>query len=103
MNLFKEHDLRQLETQYAVHHDEAQFVQTTQEAAAQLRELFEADVARRPRGFPEQAQSTEPKTAQEAAAQLRELFEADVARRPRGFPEQLQSTETETTQAATPE
>jgi hypothetical protein len=66
VNLFKEHDLAQLEAQYAVHHDEAQLVQTAQEAAAQLRELFEADVARRPQGFPEQLPSTESETAQAA-------------------------------------
>jgi monovalent cation:proton antiporter-2 (CPA2) family protein len=52
VNLFREHDLAQLDAQYAVHHDEARVVQTSQQAAAQLRELFEADVARRPRGFP---------------------------------------------------
>jgi voltage-gated potassium channel Kch len=55
VTLFREHDLAQLETQYAVHHDEAQLVQTTQQAAEQLRELFEADVARRPRGFPDRS------------------------------------------------
>ena len=53
VTLFREHDEAQLEAQYAVHHDEAQLMQTSQQAAAQLRELFEADVARRPRGFPE--------------------------------------------------
>ena len=52
VNLFREHDQVQLETQYAVHHDENQLIQTAQQAAAQLRELFEADVARRPRAFP---------------------------------------------------
>jgi glutathione-regulated potassium-efflux system ancillary protein KefC/glutathione-regulated potassium-efflux system protein KefB len=51
VSLFREHDLAQLEAQYAVHHDEAQLVQTTRQAADQLHELFEADVARRPRGF----------------------------------------------------
>jgi glutathione-regulated potassium-efflux system ancillary protein KefC/glutathione-regulated potassium-efflux system protein KefB len=61
VNLFKEHDLAQLDAQYAVHHDEDQMVQTTQEAAAQLRELFEADVARRPRGFPEDAKLKQTK------------------------------------------
>ena len=55
VNFFKEHDVGQLNVQYAVHHDEAQLVQTTQQAAAQLRELFEADIARRPRDFPEDA------------------------------------------------
>jgi glutathione-regulated potassium-efflux system ancillary protein KefC/glutathione-regulated potassium-efflux system protein KefB len=52
VSLFREHDLAQLEAQYAVHQDEAQVIQTSREAAEQLRELFEADVSRRPRGFP---------------------------------------------------
>ena len=47
VELFREHDEAQLQAQYAVHHDEAELVQTTQQAAAQLRELFEADVATR--------------------------------------------------------
>jgi glutathione-regulated potassium-efflux system ancillary protein KefC/glutathione-regulated potassium-efflux system protein KefB len=59
--LFKQHDLDQLDAQYAVHHDEDQLVQTSQQAATQLRELFEADVARRPQGFPEPQQG-QPKT-----------------------------------------
>jgi glutathione-regulated potassium-efflux system ancillary protein KefC/glutathione-regulated potassium-efflux system protein KefB len=45
--IFREHDEAQLEAQYGVHHDEAQLVQTSRQAADQLRELFEADVARR--------------------------------------------------------
>ena len=53
VHLFKEHDEAQLESQYAVHHNEAQVVQTTQQAALQLRELFEADVERWPGGLPE--------------------------------------------------
>jgi glutathione-regulated potassium-efflux system ancillary protein KefC/glutathione-regulated potassium-efflux system protein KefB len=52
VSLFREHDLSQLETQYAFHQDEAQLAQTSREAAEQLRELFESDVARRPRDFP---------------------------------------------------
>ncbi|MGZ8230385.1 MAG: cation:proton antiporter domain-containing protein, partial [Burkholderiales bacterium] len=55
VSFFREHDLAQLEAQYAVHHDEAQVMQTAQQAAIQLRELFEADMARRPRGFPQRA------------------------------------------------
>ncbi|HET7159217.1 MAG TPA: cation:proton antiporter, partial [Burkholderiales bacterium] len=46
VELFREHDIEQLDAQYAVHHDEAQLVQTAQQAAVQLRELFEADIAR---------------------------------------------------------
>jgi glutathione-regulated potassium-efflux system ancillary protein KefC/glutathione-regulated potassium-efflux system protein KefB len=47
VTIFREHDEAQLEAQYGVHHDEAQLVQTARQAADQLRELFEADVARR--------------------------------------------------------
>jgi glutathione-regulated potassium-efflux system protein KefB len=53
ITVFREHDEAQLQAQYAVHHDEAQIIQTVQQASEQLRELFEADVAQRPRGFPE--------------------------------------------------
>ncbi len=45
VTLFKQHDEAQLEIQRAVHHDEAQLIQTAQQAASQLRELFEADIA----------------------------------------------------------
>ena len=48
VTMFREHDETQLEVQYAVHHDEAQVIQTAQQAAAQLRELFEADAATGP-------------------------------------------------------
>ena len=41
--LFKQHDEGQLEAQYAVHHDEAQLIQTSKEFAKQLEELFESD------------------------------------------------------------
>jgi voltage-gated potassium channel Kch len=54
IRFFREQDEAQLEAQYAVHHDEAQLIQTTQQVAAQLRELFEADVAEPPRTAPEQ-------------------------------------------------
>jgi glutathione-regulated potassium-efflux system ancillary protein KefC/glutathione-regulated potassium-efflux system protein KefB len=47
VEIFRQHDESQLVAQYAVHHDEAQLVQTARQAADQLRELFEADVARR--------------------------------------------------------
>jgi len=43
VTLFKQHDEERLEAQYAVQHDEAQLIQTSKEAAAQLQELFEAD------------------------------------------------------------
>ena len=43
--LFKQHDEAQLDQQYALQHDEAQFIQTVKEAADQLKELFEADAA----------------------------------------------------------
>jgi glutathione-regulated potassium-efflux system ancillary protein KefC/glutathione-regulated potassium-efflux system protein KefB len=44
VQLFREHDTRQLDAQYAVRQDEAQLIQTTAQAAAQLQELFESDV-----------------------------------------------------------
>jgi monovalent cation:proton antiporter-2 (CPA2) family protein len=53
IRFFREHDEAQLDGQYAVHHDEAQLIQTTQQVAAQLNELFEADMAQQPRAFPE--------------------------------------------------
>jgi glutathione-regulated potassium-efflux system protein KefB len=49
--LFKQHDEGQLDAQYAVHHDEAQLIQTSKEFAAQLEELFESD-RQPPQGFP---------------------------------------------------
>jgi glutathione-regulated potassium-efflux system ancillary protein KefC/glutathione-regulated potassium-efflux system protein KefB len=42
--LFEKHDAKLLAAQYAVRQDEQQFIQTTAQAAAQLQELFEADV-----------------------------------------------------------
>jgi glutathione-regulated potassium-efflux system ancillary protein KefC/glutathione-regulated potassium-efflux system protein KefB len=44
VELFREHDARQLDAQYAVRQDEEQLIQTTAQAAAQLQELFESDV-----------------------------------------------------------
>lgn len=52
VTLFKQHDEEQLEVQHAVQHDEAQLIQTTQQAAEQLKEVFEADVAYFPRQSP---------------------------------------------------
>jgi len=48
VTLFKQHDENTLDAQYAVRHDEAQLIQTSKEAAAQLQELFETDIARPP-------------------------------------------------------
>jgi monovalent cation:proton antiporter-2 (CPA2) family protein len=42
--LFQEHDEKLMDEQYAVRQDEAQLIQTTAQAAAQLQEVFEADV-----------------------------------------------------------
>lgn len=42
--IFRKHDLGLLERQYAIGEDEKQFIQTSAQAAAQLHELFEADV-----------------------------------------------------------
>lgn len=41
--LFRQHDEEQLDAQYAIHHDEAQLIQSAKQAAEQLRELFESD------------------------------------------------------------
>jgi len=41
--LFRRHDEQQLEAQYAVQEDEQQLIQTSRQAADQLRELFESD------------------------------------------------------------
>ena len=53
MALFRRHDEKQLEAQYAVQHDEAQLIQTTREAAEQLQGLFEADSQQRQEEFPQ--------------------------------------------------
>ena len=42
--LFKAHDESLMDEQYAVRQDEAQLIQTAAQAAAQLREVFDADV-----------------------------------------------------------
>ncbi len=53
ITLFKHHDEEQLSAQYAVHHDEAQMIQTARDAATQLKELFEADAIGPQAGFPQ--------------------------------------------------
>jgi glutathione-regulated potassium-efflux system protein KefB len=45
VTLFRRHDEKQLDVQYAVQHDEAQLIQTTKQAAEQLQDLFESDAA----------------------------------------------------------
>src|SRR2546425_1238990 len=55
VSLFRQHDEQRLEAQYAVQHDEAQLIQTSREAAAQLQELFEADGLQPLPGFPQPA------------------------------------------------
>ena len=45
VSLFRKHDVDLIERQYAVRQDEQQLIQTSAQAAAQLQELFEADVA----------------------------------------------------------
>ncbi|HTF15547.1 MAG TPA: monovalent cation:proton antiporter-2 (CPA2) family protein [Burkholderiales bacterium] len=57
VTLFKQHDEQRLEAQYAVQHDEAQLIQTSKEAAAQLQELFESDGLQPLPGFPQPAAS----------------------------------------------
>jgi len=49
---FKQHDEERLQAQYAIHHDEVKFIQTSREDAEQLRELFEADAVGPAAGFP---------------------------------------------------
>jgi len=51
VSLFRQFDEEQLAAQYEVHHDEAQLIQTSKEAAEQLRELFEADAVGPLSGF----------------------------------------------------
>lgn len=53
ITLFKHHDEDQLRAQYAVHHDEAQMIQSARDAATQLKELFEADAIGPQAGFPQ--------------------------------------------------
>jgi glutathione-regulated potassium-efflux system protein KefB len=60
VSLFRQHDEERLEAQYAVQHDEAQLIQTTKEAAAQLQELFEADGLQPLPGFPQPATAAGP-------------------------------------------
>jgi glutathione-regulated potassium-efflux system ancillary protein KefC/glutathione-regulated potassium-efflux system protein KefB len=55
VSLFRQHDEERLEAQYAVQHDEAQLIQTSKEAAAQLQELFESDGLQPLPGFPRAA------------------------------------------------
>lgn len=43
VGLFRKHDEDLLEVQHAVHHDEAQLIQNSQQATEQLKSLFEAD------------------------------------------------------------
>jgi len=43
VNTFREHDERLLRRQHAIYHDEARFIQTTKQAAEELRNLFDAD------------------------------------------------------------
>jgi glutathione-regulated potassium-efflux system ancillary protein KefC/glutathione-regulated potassium-efflux system protein KefB len=55
ISLFRRHDEEQLEAQLAVRQDEQQLIQTSQQAAAQLRELFESDATGPMSGFPQAA------------------------------------------------
>jgi glutathione-regulated potassium-efflux system ancillary protein KefC/glutathione-regulated potassium-efflux system protein KefB len=50
--LFKEHDEKLMDEQYAVRQDETQLIQTVAQAAAQLQEVFEADVKESARPVP---------------------------------------------------
>jgi len=52
VTMFKHHDEAQLDAQYAVRHDETRLMQSAQQAAEQLKELFEADAVGPLAGFP---------------------------------------------------
>ena len=52
--LFRRHDEERLDAQYAVRQDEARLIQSTREAADQLREVFETDIGPQA-GFGERA------------------------------------------------
>ncbi len=58
ITLFKHHDEEQLGLQYALNHDEAQMIQSTREAAEQLKQLFEADAIGPQAGFPQAKNQT---------------------------------------------
>jgi len=49
VDLFRAHDDKLLDAQYAVRQDEQQFIQTSAQSAAQLQELFEADMKETPK------------------------------------------------------
>ena len=49
VELFQRHDDKLLDAQYAVRQDEQQYIQTSAQSAAQLQELFEADVKEAPK------------------------------------------------------
>ncbi|HTQ75504.1 MAG TPA: monovalent cation:proton antiporter-2 (CPA2) family protein [Burkholderiales bacterium] len=59
MALFRRHDEKQIDAQYAVQHDEAQLIQSAKEAAEQLQGLFEADSQQGAAGFPQPAPAAE--------------------------------------------
>jgi voltage-gated potassium channel Kch len=61
--LFRRHDERQLEVQYALKHDEALLIQSSKQAAEELRGLFEADSAGQLAGFPRTAVDGDPRRA----------------------------------------
>jgi hypothetical protein len=60
ISLFRQHDEEQLEAQLAVRQDEQQLIQTSQQAAAQLKELFESDATGPMSGFPQATATPAP-------------------------------------------
>jgi hypothetical protein len=58
VTLFRQHDTRLMKAQYAVRQDEAQLIQTTAQAAAQLQEVFEADAKERGEEMVAEAKAT---------------------------------------------
>jgi voltage-gated potassium channel Kch len=67
VELFREYDERTLIKTHAVYDDEHQLIQTTQQAAAELEELFEADRREGEQKAAEEKQA-EPQRAREAVA-----------------------------------
>lgn len=63
VTFFDRYDREQLDRQYAVHTDQEKVIQTTREATAQLRDLFEADEAQRRREGREARRATPARAA----------------------------------------
>ncbi len=67
---FREHDERLLRAQYLIHHDEAVLVQSTQDAMAELTEIFEADYRDSPLDIDAPESPANPRDSERTAATL---------------------------------